>query len=452
LDAEAGWLRLAKRVAIECSDFDPQKFRGSRQSGTLSHGYMSGLAEPMARLIFVNRYFFPDHSATSQVLSDLTFHLAVAGHDVHVIASTQIYDQPDADLPDRETINQVDVHRVASTRFGRAALPGRALDYLSFYHSVRRHLGEIVRAGDTVIVKTDPPLLSVALASIAQQRRVRLVNWLQDIYPETATVLGVPLVRGPIASALATLRNHSLRVADATVVVGQLMARRIEAQGVEVARIHVIRNWCDDETIKPVAQADNPLRENWQLAGKFVIGYSGNLGRAHEFETMLAAAERLRDQADIVFLMIGGGNRFEQLVRAVKAHGLEHSFCFRSYQDRAMLPYSLSVPDVHWLSLDPQLEGLIVPSKFYGIAAAGRPIVMIGDNDGEIARLVREHRCGISVAPGDAESLADTLRRWSKAPQATREMGARARQMLDAQFTKRRALEQWSQLLERIAG
>jgi colanic acid biosynthesis glycosyl transferase WcaI len=117
-----------------------------------------------------------------------------------------------------------------------------------------------------------------------------------------------------------------------------------------------------------------------------------------------------------------------------------------------MLPYSLSAPDVHWLSLDPQLEGLIIPSKFYGTAAAGRPIVMIGDNDGEIARLVREHRCGISVAPGDAENLADTLRRWSGTPQATREMGARARQMLDAQFTKRRALEQWSQLLARMAA
>jgi colanic acid biosynthesis glycosyl transferase WcaI len=158
----------------------------------------------------------------------------------------------------------------------------------------------------------------------------RLVNWLQDIYPETASILGVPLLRGPVIWALATLRNRSLREADATVVVGHLMARRIQAFGVPPARVHVIANWCDDETIKPLAQTDNPFRENWQLVGKFVIGYSGNLGRAHEFETILAAAERLRDQADIVFLMIGGGNRFEQLVRAVKARGLEHAFRFRT--------------------------------------------------------------------------------------------------------------------------
>jgi colanic acid biosynthesis glycosyl transferase WcaI len=105
---------------------------------------------------------------------------------------------------------------------------------------------------------------------------------------------------------------------------------------------------------------------------------------------------------------------------------------------------------VHWLSLHPRLEGLIVPSKVYGIAAAGRPIVMIGDGDGEIARLVRRHRCGITIAPGDAATLADTLRRWSEAPEAVAEMGAQARQMLETRFSRRRALEQWSRLLERL--
>ena len=104
------------------------------------------------------------------------------------------------------------------------------------------------------------PLLSVALASVVRQRRAHLVNWLQDIYPETASILGVPLLRGPVASALATLRNRSLREADATVVVGELMARHIKELGAVPARVHVIANWCDDETIRPAAGTDNPLR------------------------------------------------------------------------------------------------------------------------------------------------------------------------------------------------
>jgi glycosyltransferase involved in cell wall biosynthesis len=217
---------------------------------------IQGPKAPMARVIFVNRYFFPDHSATSQILSDLTFHLAAIGHEVHVITSRQRYDDPRAALPENENVNGVQVHRVASSRFGRAALSGRALDYLSFYRSVRRQLDIVARPGDMVIAKTDPPLLSLVLESTARNRGTYLVNWLQDIYPETAAVLSVPLIRGPALALLRGLRNRSLRKTDATVVVGDLMAQRIKEFGVPAARVHVIANWCDDETIRPAARTE----------------------------------------------------------------------------------------------------------------------------------------------------------------------------------------------------
>jgi colanic acid biosynthesis glycosyl transferase WcaI len=176
---------------------------------------------------------------------------------------------------------------------------------------------------------------------------------------------------------------------------------------------------------------------------KIVVGHSGNLGRAHDFETVLGAAERLRNESRIVFLMIGGGKHFEELAKA-------NSFRFRPYQEHAMLPHSLGVADAHWVSLRPALEGLIVPSKFYAIAAAGKPMLMIGDPEGEIGRLIRQHRCGTIIATGDAATLTDTLRRWSGASEAIIEMGARARQMLDAQFTRRRALDQWGRRLAEL--
>jgi colanic acid biosynthesis glycosyl transferase WcaI len=402
----------------------------------------------MPRLIFVNRFFFPDHSATSQILSDLAFHMAGAGREVHVVTSRQNYDDPGAALPDQEIINDVRVHRLASTQFGRSALLGRSIDYVSFYRSVRQRLAELARHGDIVIAMTDPPLLSIVAMAPAHRNGARLINWLQDIYPETATVLGVPFMRGPVAASLAALRNRSLRQAEATVVVGDLMARRIASLGAPAARIHVIANWCNDEEIRPIGPDGNPLRREWGLAGKFVLGYSGNLGRAHEYDTLLAAAEQLRDDARFIFLMIGGGNRFEELAAVVKQHRLDSSFRFMPYQERPMLPYSLSVPDAHWLSLNPNLEGLIVPSKFYGIAAAGKPVIFIGDKDGEVARLVRQHSCGLVVAPGDAATLVDTLRRWSSAPAAIAEMGLRARAMLDGKFTRQHGLACWRELLD----
>src|SRR5713101_2413901 len=95
-------------------------------------------AQSMKRLIFLNRFFYPDHSATSQILSDLTFHLAASGADVHVITSQQLYDSPRASLPKNDLVNGVHVHRVVTTGFGRSALAGRALDYASYYGSMWR--------------------------------------------------------------------------------------------------------------------------------------------------------------------------------------------------------------------------------------------------------------------------------------------------------------------------
>lgn len=404
----------------------------------------------MQRLIFVNRFFFPDHSATSQILSDLAFHLAGVGREVHVVTSTQIYDDPKASLPKHETVRDVRVHRIASTQFGRAALLGRSIDYLSFYRSVWRCLVELAQRGDVVVAATDPPLVSLVAMAAAHGRGARLINWLQDVYPEIAVQLRVPFIRGPVASSLAALRNRSLQKAEATVVVGHLMGQKIESLGAPPARLHVIPNWCNDEEIKPLGHAENPLRQAWGLQSKFVVGYSGNLGRAHEFDTVLAAAERLRDDPRMLFLMIGGGTRFDELARTVKERRLESLFRFVPYQERKMLSYSLAAPDVHWISLNPELEGLIVPSKFYGIAAAGKPVIVIAAKDGELARLVQEHACGAVIAPSDSSALASTLSLLASDPAAVAEMGMRARKMLETHFTRQMAFARWRGLLDRL--
>lgn len=404
----------------------------------------------MAKVIFLNRYFFPDHSATSQTLGAIAFGLAAAGHDVHVITSRQLYDEPNTWLRPEENVSTVKIHRVRTTRFGRAHLFGRSIDYISFFFSVRRTLASLASANDIVIVKTDPPLLSLAVSSVVKRRRARLVNWLQDLYPEIALASGMRWLKGPIGGGLALLRDRSLKAARANVVVGELMAGRLVSRQIPRETIHFIPNFAVDDEIVPVAPAQNPLRETWGLGGKFVVGYSGNLGRVHEFQTILDAAERLRGEPRIAFLCIGGGRLFDALVRSVGERKLQDKFVFRPYQDRAALKYSLSAPDVHWISLRPEFEGLVVPSKVYGIAAAGRPIVAITAKSGEIARLVQAHRCGVAVEPGDAQALAESLTELMDNPSLCAEMGARARAMLEENFTRAHALALWRQLLNGV--
>jgi colanic acid biosynthesis glycosyl transferase WcaI len=401
-------------------------------------------------LFFINRFFHPDHSATSQLVSDLAFHLADSGREVHVVTSQQRYEDPESRLAPNEIVHGVHVHRVPTTHFGRSALTGRAADYFSFYLSAWRQLSRLLAADDVVVAKTDPPLVSVVAMLAAQQKSAHLVNWLQDIYPEVAANLGLSIFRGPLGGTLSYVRDKTLKKAVANVVVGERMRERLVSRGIPANTLHVIHNWSNDEQISQVDPADNPLRRQWGLDGKFVVGYSGNLGRAHEFDTVLEASELLRHDPRIVFAFIGGGQRMEELARIVGARDLDHMFRFIPYQDRELLKYSLAVPDIHWVSLKPAVEGMIVPSKFYGIAAAGRPVIAITASDGEIARLVREHECGVVVEPDRAKALAEVILRLSADASLVSRMGARARAMLDKSFTRQQAYEHWRHVLDRV--
>jgi colanic acid biosynthesis glycosyl transferase WcaI len=401
------------------------------------------------KIVFLNRYFYPDHSATSQMLSDLAFHLATQGQFVHVITSRQRYDDSGAALPSFELVRGVAVHRVWTSRFGRDRLPGRALDYLTFYLFAAARLVGLLRKGDVVVAKTDPPLISVPTALVGRLRRARLVNWLQDLFPETAERLGLRFAAGPVGACLRWCRNLSLRAAQANVVVGERM--RAVVEGFAPGSTNAIHNWADGSAIRPIAQGANPLRAQWGLDGKFVVGYSGNMGRAHEFGTIIDAAERLRGEPGIVFLFIGDGSERETLEREARARGLTNVL-FQPYQLRTALTESLSVADVHLVSLRPELEGLIVPSKFYGIAAAGRSTIFVGAHDGEIARLIAAHGCGLTVPTGASKTLAEAVRSLRDDPERLAGMGNAARHLFETRFDQRMAMKRWEDVLARVTG
>lgn len=404
---------------------------------------------PGAKTIFINRYFYPDHSATSQLLSDLAFDLAHRGQDIHVITGGQLYNDARASLPDEETIRGVQVHRVRTSRFGRARLVGRLLDYLTFYIGATWKLRRLMRPGDVAVAKTDPPMMSVCAAWVVKWKRGVLVNWVQDLFPEVATSMEVYGARY-VAPMLKWLRNVSLRQGRHNVVLGEIMARRLRDEGVAPGQITIIENWADGEAIQPVAKAENPLVREWSLEGKFVVGYSGNMGRAHEFKTMIDAAEQLKDYAQIVWVFIGDGIARQWLESEVASRGLTN-VQFRPYQPAGHLRWSLSVPDVHVISLRPNLEGLIVPSKFYGVAAAGRPVIHVGDPDGEIARILHREQCGWAFSIGEAAPLVQCIVRLSQQPEEVETAGRQARNAFDRKYARVHALRTWRELLESVS-
>ncbi|WP_439628102.1 glycosyltransferase family 4 protein [Shinella sp.] len=402
------------------------------------------------RTIFVNRYFHPDQSATSRMVSALAFGLARQGGKVAVVASRTRHDQADVPLAGRESCSGVDVVRLSTSRFGRGTLPGRAIDYLSFHLAAFGWLIRNVRRGDVVVVCTDPPLISLGCALPIRLRGGEMVNWVMDLFPETAIELGL-FSRAPVLGRLAAwLRDRSVARARLTICPTERMADYLLARGAPADRMRVLHHWSDAAEIRPVPRDENPLRAAWDYTRKFVVGYSGNFGRAHEFATLIEAATILRDRQDIRFLMVGGGHKLASVQGAVRERGLAN-VTFKPLQPAEQLAESLGVPDLHVVSLLPRLEHCIIPSKFYGILAAGRPTLFIGDPKGSVAAVIDAEGCGVNIGIGEAERLARTIAELAASPERVVAMGETARAVLEADYAYDRALATWRGLLRDLA-
>lgn len=401
------------------------------------------------KIIFVNRYFSPDQSATSRMITSLASALTQRGYDVVALASRHYHNERGKVLPPAEAISGVKVVRLSTSHFGRDKLIGRAVDYLFFHLSAFFWLLRHASRDDVAVICTDPPFLSVSTALALRIRGASVVNWIMDLFPETAIELGL-LRRWPRLCKMSLgLRNWSIRSSSVIACPTTTMADYLRSALSAAAPVTVMRHWSDGNEIYPIAAADNALRQQWNLNDKLVIGYSGNFGRAHDFSTILNAADMLKDEKDICFLMIGNGHQHAAVVEEAQRRNLTN-LIFKPLQPVERLAESLCVADAHIVSLLPELEHCIIPSKFYGILAAGRPTLFIGDMNGEVARVVDQYGCGRNTAIGDAKQLADTICRLRDRPEERLAMGETARHVLASDYSRSQAIEKWCALFEHL--
>jgi glycosyltransferase involved in cell wall biosynthesis len=322
-------------------------------------------------------------------------------------------------------------------------LPGRIIDYLSFYFSSFTILLKLAKKDDAIVAKTDPPLISVVAAVIAKLKRAHLYNWLQDLFPEVAAELKVKFAHGLPYEIIKKIRNKTLLQAKMNIAIGELFAEKLKVEGIPKEKITIIHNWANEDQLKLIPHTKNLFRKKWNLEGKFVVGYSGNLGRSHNFSTIISAAENLKNDNHIRFLFIGGGAQLEDIKQECLHKGL-NNVLFKPYQPREKLSESLSVSDLHLVSLKPELEGLILPCKFYGILAVGRPVLFIGSLEGELSTIINSQKCGYVVAQGDADHLTKSILQEAKHKSAEQEENAlRIRKLFEDQFSKSRAISQF---------
>ena len=283
---------------------------------------------------------------------------------------------PHPDEPPVARTDDVWIHRVPGLSFSRDSHVRRALAYLSLYpRLLSRAL--LLPPPDVIVTKTDPPMLKVLGPVLGRLTGATTVHWAQDLYPEVAEALDVIPAKGWLANTMRSLSTWALHGHDHVVAVGRCMKRRIEARGIAPEKISVIPNWAPD-TVHPVPHDQNAFRKAQGWEDKTVVMYSGNMGLAHPFEVILDAAEQLRDERpDMVFAFVGEGPRKVWIAEQVATRGLSNVQLL-PFQPKARLAESLSAADVHLVTMQPEVEGLVVPSKVYGVLAAGRPCVFLG--------------------------------------------------------------------------
>ncbi|GAB1490109.1 glycosyltransferase family 4 protein [Opitutaceae bacterium] len=391
----------------------------------------------MGRLIFINRFYHPDEPATAQLLGDLAQRLAADGDNVWVVTS-----RPPG-TPPQERHEGVMILRVGPQSQATHSLVSRTWSFFVFWCACGWRLLRIATRGDTLIPLTDPPLVGVVAALVGAIRRVRVIHWIQDIYPEVAQQLATSAVVRMLLGLSLPLRNWAWRQGAACVTLGSDMARLVARGGVPPALTHIVPNW-------PPAgiqvQEGRAIRKERGLEGKFVVAYSGNLGRVHHLEAIPPVAELLKECKDIVLTFTGGGARKTALEARLRAAGAQTRFY--PAEPRTRLAEGLAMGDLHWVTLRPGAEDVVLPSKFAGVLAAGRPVIFLGNPDCELARLIRREQVGFTFAPEASNEIAACIRRLAQAPAEVAEAGRRAAVLAQRHATLDQAVRTWRSLLE----
>ena len=401
----------------------------------------------MASLIFAEQFFYPDGWGGAQIPRDIAGHLVRAGFDVSVVCGSDPYARVEDDTSVDPRLLGVRVLRVPRL------LPGdihtaKLLRQFWFYLIASPMLLTRLRPS-AFLVQTNPPLLVPIAAIVALLRRSPLVIIAQDIYPEIMFAHGMARQDSVAGRLLARLFQWAFRRATKVVALGDTMVARLVQKGVAKDRIEVISNWATgDESI--VRGPDNALRAKWDLEGKFVILYSGNIGIAHDVETCIHALPALlRRSPNVRLVFIGKGSRLKEAQRAAAEAGVEHAVQFRPLVPANLLPHSLGLADVAIVTLRDGFEGLVVPSKALGYMARGVPTIYVGPPS-DVEHMLLDSAGGVCVRNGDVTAMAHAIKTVLDRPEQLNAMGLAAKDYYESHLSRTAGLERYVNLIDSV--
>jgi len=424
---------------------------------------------PTKTLLILSQVYVPDPASVGQHMADAAKEMARRGWRVRVLTSASGYNDPTIKYKPFEVIDGVEVKRLPLSSFGKKSLPVRALAAFLFmaqtiFHGVfTRGLSGSRGQSGAILVSTSPPMCIIAAWIIRLLRlgSVPIKFWVMDINPDQLISLGKLKPTSLPARVMNFFNRRILAASSDVVVLDKFMARTMNAKLDVGDRMHVLPVWPHEDSVEPVAHADNPFRAAHKVQSKRVFMYSGNHGIALPLETFLTAAVRFRDDPRAAFLFIGDGVRKKEVEATIKAQAMTNMVSL-PYQPLSQLRFSLSAADAHLVSVGDEAVGIIHPCKIYGAMAVARPIILLAPDPCHVSDLVAGTRGQEDFAPqdrmpigwhiphGDADRAAAVIREIVEAPpERLAAMGERARHVIEKQLSKPTLCGAFCDVLER---
>lgn len=409
----------------------------------------------MANVLILSLIFRPDNVSTAQIMGDLALDLKAQGHNVFVITTVPHYnDDPEAlaeqalhsywgKLLQRSDYCDMEVLHVWMPRKGKNKLI-RIIAWLGF-HITSTIAGIFARFKPDVILSPSPPLtIGVSAWLIGLWHKCPFIYNVQEIYPDVAVNLGI-LRNKFLIKRVQSLEKFVYSKASALAVISEGMANRIHAKGVPGGKIHVITNFVDIKDFRPLPKI-NKFSRMYGLHDKFVVSYAGNMGQPQRLDTLIEAANLLRHENGIRFLMMGDGSERDSLIEQVE-HMQLPNITILPYQPYSLMAEAYATADASFVSQAPGTCNDGIPSKVYRIMACARPVIACTDLDSDLACLVTKADGGVVVQSGDFLALANAIKQAFIQRDAWLEKGLKARALVLQDYSRSTISTRYHQLI-----
>ena len=395
------------------------------------------------KLLVYAHYYYPDVASTGQILKELCEGMKDA-FDITVICVVPSYsgvidEKYKTQRIYNEEINGINVIRVRVPEFQKSNKLSRIKNLLSyFFNSLLATLK--LEKHDYIFTISQPPILGGLLGVLGKWiKGGKLIYNIQDFNPEQTMAVGYSKNKLLLSSVM-MLDKFSCKKSDEVIVVGRDMQETLKNRfnNKKVPKNTFINNWIDEKEIYPLEQNHHKIvafKKKYNLQDKFIIMYSGNIGLYYDLENIIKVIGKFNGIDDVVFAFVGDGTVKNKIENYVKENKLSN-VTFIPYQDKADLVYSLNAADIHWVVNAKGIKGVSVPSKLYGVMAAGKPVLGVLDKGSEARLIVDECNCGLCTEPGNYDEIYKKIDFILNNKEEIKRLGINGRNYLESNLTK----------------